>query len=156
MAKEFYLETFEGMAARAIRQRNQGHWFNMPMPPAGVLAPLMMAGFLLLVACFNFTNNAIAMAGKRLKILGASDPHILLKVSQLFLIVMAFSFVLGSLMGATLVNALMDSVWEYYVAVNPTILMAAVFILLTIATATIYSIVTRATRANPAQALRYE
>lgn len=90
------------------------------------------------------------------KILGASDPHILLKVSKLFVIVMAFSVVMGSLMGATMVNALMNSVWEYYVAVNPTILMAAVFILLTIATATIYSIVIRATRANPAQALRYE
>jgi hypothetical protein len=70
MAKEFYLESFEGMAARAVRQRNQGHWFNMPMPPAGVLAPFVMAGFILLVACFNFTNNAIAMAGKRLKEIG--------------------------------------------------------------------------------------
>lgn len=70
MAKEFYLESFEGMASRAIKQRNQGHWFNMPMPPAGVLAPFVMAGFLLLVACFNFTNNAIAMAGKRLKEIG--------------------------------------------------------------------------------------
>lgn len=70
MAKEFYLESFQGMAARAIRQKNQGHWFNMPMPPAGVLAPFVMAAFILLVACFNFTNNAIAMAGKRLKEIG--------------------------------------------------------------------------------------
>ncbi len=70
LVKTFYLEPFVGMAGRAIRQRNQGHWFNMPMPPAGVLAPFAMAGFLLLVACFNFTNNAIAMAGKRLKEIG--------------------------------------------------------------------------------------
>lgn len=70
VAKEFYLESFEGMASRAVRQRNQGHWFNMPMPPAGVIAPFVMAGFILLVACFNFTNNAIAIAGKRLKEIG--------------------------------------------------------------------------------------
>lgn len=70
LAKKFYLDPFVGMASRAVRQRNQGHWFNMPMPPAGVLAPFAMAGFLLLVACFNFTNNAIAMAGKRLKEIG--------------------------------------------------------------------------------------
>lgn len=70
MAKEFFLEPFEGMASRAVRQRNQGHWFNTPMPPAAVLAPFVMAAFILLVACFNFTNNAIAMAGKRLKEIG--------------------------------------------------------------------------------------
>lgn len=70
MAKSFYIEPFEGMASRAVRDRNQGHWLSMPMPPAGVLAPFVMAGFLLLVACFNFTNNAIAVAGKRLKEIG--------------------------------------------------------------------------------------
>lgn len=70
MASEFYLEPFEGMASRAVRERNQGHWFNMPMPPAGVLAPFLMAGFILLVACFNFTNHSIALAGKRLKEIG--------------------------------------------------------------------------------------
>ncbi len=70
MAREFYLESFVGMSSRAIRQRNQGHWLSGPMPPAAVLAPFVMAGFILLVACFNFTNNAIAMAGKRLKEIG--------------------------------------------------------------------------------------
>lgn len=70
MASEFYLEPFEGMASRAVRERNQGHWFNLPMPPAGVLAPFLMAGFILLVACFNFTNHSIALAGRRLKEIG--------------------------------------------------------------------------------------
>ncbi len=70
MAKAYYIEPFVGMASRAVRERNQGHWLSMPMPPAGVLAPFVMAGFLLLVACFNFTNNAIAVAGKRLKEIG--------------------------------------------------------------------------------------
>jgi ABC-type antimicrobial peptide transport system permease subunit len=70
MAKSFYIESFVGMAQRAVKQRNQGHWLNMPMPPAAVLAPFFMAGFLLLVACFNFTNNSIAVAGKRLKEIG--------------------------------------------------------------------------------------
>lgn len=69
-ADVFYLEPFEGMAHRSVREKNQGHWFNRPMPPGGVLAPFIMAGFMLLVACFNFTNNAIALAGKRLKEIG--------------------------------------------------------------------------------------
>src|SRR6185436_1371816 len=62
--------SFVGMSDRANRQRNQGHWLNRPMPPAAVIAPFAMAGLLLLVACFNFMNNAIAVAGNRLKEIG--------------------------------------------------------------------------------------
>jgi ABC-type antimicrobial peptide transport system permease subunit len=69
-AQRFYIEPFVGMSQRASAERNQGHWFNQPMPPAAVIAPFFMAGMLLLVACFNFTNNSIAIAGKRLKEIG--------------------------------------------------------------------------------------
>ena len=40
------------------------------MPPAAVIAPFAMAAFILLVACFNFMNNAIAIAGRRLREIG--------------------------------------------------------------------------------------
>jgi putative ABC transport system permease protein len=66
----YYIEPFVGMAMRAVREKNQGHWLNMPMPPAAVIAPFAMAGFLLLVACFNFMNNAISVAATRLKEIG--------------------------------------------------------------------------------------
>jgi putative ABC transport system permease protein len=69
-AESFYVESFVGMSDRAVRQRNQGHWLRTPMPPAAVIAPFAMAGLLLLVACFNFMNNAIAVAGNRLKEIG--------------------------------------------------------------------------------------
>lgn len=69
-AKIFYIEPFIGMSARALKGRNQGHWLNMPMPPAAVIAPFVMAAFLLMMACFNFMNNAIAIAGNRLKEIG--------------------------------------------------------------------------------------
>lgn len=66
----FYVESFVGMSARAIRERNRGHWMAGPMPPAAVVAPFVMAGVLLLVACFNFMNNAIVIAGTRIKEIG--------------------------------------------------------------------------------------
>jgi ABC-type antimicrobial peptide transport system permease subunit len=90
------------------------------------------------------------------KILGASIPHILYKTSQLFILVMFISFAVGGLLGSFMVNKMMDSVWEYYEAVNPKVFMLAVTILFAIASVTIYSIVRRATTANPAEALRYE
>jgi putative ABC transport system permease protein len=66
----FYIEPFIGIGTRAVREKNQGHWLNMPMPPAAVFAPFIMAAFILLVACFNVTNNAIAIAARRLKEIG--------------------------------------------------------------------------------------
>lgn len=47
-------------------------WVNLPdaMPPAAVLTPQIMALLILLVACFNFTNTAIANSNRRLKEIG--------------------------------------------------------------------------------------
>lgn len=115
-AKQFYLEPFVGMAARAIKDRNQGHWFNMPMPPAGVLAPFVMAGFLLLVACFNFTNNAIAVAGKRLKeigirkVVGGRRRELILQFLSETLIFALLAFALSLFLAEYLVAG-WDSLW---------------------------------------------
>jgi len=55
-----------------------------------------------------------------------------------------------------MVNALMDSVWEYYVAVNFSILTLAISILSIIALATIGYKVMSVTLDNPVSSLRYE
>ncbi|MGL1885082.1 MAG: ABC transporter permease [Reichenbachiella sp.] len=51
---------------------NDIRWDVMPdaMPLAAVLTPQIMALLILLVACFNFTNTAIANSNKRLKEIG--------------------------------------------------------------------------------------
>lgn len=50
----------------------QLRWDNLrnAMPPAAVLTPQVMALLILLVACFNFTNTAIANSNRRLKEIG--------------------------------------------------------------------------------------
>ncbi len=55
--------------AQASREIN---WVNLPnaMPTAAVLTPQIMAFLILLVACFNFTNTAIANSNRRLKEIG--------------------------------------------------------------------------------------
>ncbi len=101
----FYVEPFKGMSARAVRERNQGHWMNMPMPPAAVIAPFAMAGFLLLVACFNFMNNAIAISGNRLKeigirkVIGGRRKELIIHFLAETLVFCALALALGMVLG---------------------------------------------------------
>ena len=90
------------------------------------------------------------------KLLGASLPHLSLQASKLFLLIMGVSVLVGAALGSVMVNAMMDSVWEYYVAVNASVLSLAVGILFAIALATIGFKIRRVTKANPVDSLRYE
>ena len=64
----FYLAPFCEMAHHAREVR--GHRFRPSVHPALVSPPLIAAICILLIACFNFTNITIAMAGHRLKEIG--------------------------------------------------------------------------------------
>jgi len=60
------------MADVATNQRDV-NWTNLgneALNPAQIIAPNVMAIMILLLACFNFTNTAIAMSNKRLKEIG--------------------------------------------------------------------------------------
>jgi hypothetical protein len=82
--------------------------------------------------------------------------NIALQSSKLFLVIMVISIVVGSILGSVMVNALMDSVWEYYVAINATVLTLAIAILFLIALATIGFKVTRVITANPVDSIKTE
>jgi putative ABC transport system permease protein len=47
-----------------------GEQLRWGFPPSAVIGPGIMAIFLLLLACFNFTNISVAMSGRRLKEIG--------------------------------------------------------------------------------------
>lgn len=90
------------------------------------------------------------------KIMGAPLRHIIYQSGKLFLVVMLISFVVGTALGTVMVNAMMDSVWEYYVAVNVEIISLAVLILACIAFATIAYKIKDVVVANPVDSLRHE
>ena len=46
------------------------NWLSEPPPPPAIVVPFIMAGLMLLIACFNFTNTSIAISSKRLKEIG--------------------------------------------------------------------------------------
>ncbi len=116
MAKQYYLDPFVGMPQLASAQRNQGHWFNLPMPPAAVIAPFFMASLLLLVACFNFTNNAIAVAGNRLKeigirkVIGGSRKELIVQFLSEALVFTVIALVLALFLGDLFVRG-WDAMW---------------------------------------------
>jgi putative ABC transport system permease protein len=68
MISDFWVQT---MAEAPENQRDlNGGGLWQAMNPAAIMAPNVMAILILLLACFNFTNTAIAMANKRLKEIG--------------------------------------------------------------------------------------
>ncbi|HZI25850.1 MAG TPA: ABC transporter permease, partial [Chryseolinea sp.] len=68
---EFYLQNFETLAANFFGETwLSGEQLRWGFPPSAILGPGIMAIFLLLLACFNFTNTCIAISSKRLKEIG--------------------------------------------------------------------------------------
>ncbi|MFK7954253.1 MAG: ABC transporter permease, partial [Ekhidna sp.] len=64
----YYLEQLSNLGVNAMEIRS--NWLNEPPPTPAVITPLIMAGLMLLIACFNFTNTSIAISSKRLKEIG--------------------------------------------------------------------------------------
>ena len=120
----------------------------------GLVAIIMSVSGLYSLVSLNLQKRTKELGIR--KILGASLTHMTFQVSKLFVVIMLFSFVVGSLLGSVMVNSLMNSVWEYYEAVNAVVISLAVIILLAIAMTTIGFKVRRSVVANPVDSLRYE
>ena len=78
------------------------------------------------------------------------------QASKLFLIIMLISFLIGSVLGSVMVNGLMSTIWEYYVAINLKVLSMSVIILFVIAIATIAYKIRTVVVDNPVDSLRHE
>ncbi|NVK84059.1 MAG: ABC transporter permease, partial [Cytophagia bacterium] len=68
-ASGFWIQPLEELAF-VQRDYNGTNLGNETLHPAHISAPNIMAILILLLACFNFTNTAIAMSNKRLKEIG--------------------------------------------------------------------------------------
>ena len=71
--EDFKITGFRLIPLKKIGKNNRDVWSNgliNSMHPAAIVTPPIMAILILLIASFNFTNTAIATAGKRLKEIG--------------------------------------------------------------------------------------
>jgi putative ABC transport system permease protein len=81
--KYFLVEPFVGMAVRDSYDDKPGTWTRDGSPLAAVVGVGMMGIFVLLIACFNLTNTAVAISSRRLKeigirkVMGSTRKHLI-------------------------------------------------------------------------------
>jgi len=115
----FYLENFKGMMKHNREDpRVNNDWLRGGIPQEAVLVPAIMAGLLLLLACFNFTNTSIAISSRRLKeiglrkVMGGMRSQLIVQFLGENLLLCFLGLVAGLLMAEWLVPAY-DSLWPW-------------------------------------------
>lgn len=114
--REFVLESFVGMAQRDEKndtwsQTREGN------PTAAVIAPIFMAVLVLLIACFNMTNTAIAISSRRLKeigirkVMGSMRSQLIMQFLGETFFICFLALVIGLFFGEVLL-ASWNSLWE--------------------------------------------
>lgn len=115
----YYLQRFSNMmpANRANpRLAQDGLWGGLPQE--AIIVPAVMAGLLLLLACFNFTNTAIAISSRRLKeigirkVMGGVRRQLVIQFMSENLLLCFFGLAFGLLLAEWMVPAY-DSLWNW-------------------------------------------
>lgn len=94
------------------------NWLNEPPPAPAVTAPFIMAGLMLLIACFNFTNTSIAISSKRLKeigirkVMGGSQQQLIAQFMGENLVLSFLSMLVALLIAFFLVPAY-SALWDF-------------------------------------------
>ena len=119
--ESFLVKGFNLVPMKDVKNNSRETWNSglvSGLHPAAVVAPLVMAITILLIACFNFANTAIASAGKRLmeigtrKVVGAERRQLLTQ----FLIenyIICFLALMVGIVGAYFLVPAYSSMWEY-------------------------------------------
>jgi ABC-type antimicrobial peptide transport system permease subunit len=119
--EDFKVNRFTLVPLDEVGENTRTIWSSGLMPslhPAALIAPSVMALFILLIACFNFANTSIAIFSKRLKEIGLRKTfgsHRRQLVTQFMLetlIICSLALFTGILIAEFLVPAY-SSLWEY-------------------------------------------
>jgi putative ABC transport system permease protein len=115
----FYLENFDGMMKRNRENpRVNNDWLRGGIPSEAIAVPSIMAGMLMLLACFNFTNTSIAISSRRLKeiglrkVMGGMRSQLVFQFMSENLVLCFLGLLTGMLMAEWLVPAY-DSLWPW-------------------------------------------
>jgi putative ABC transport system permease protein len=119
--KDFRINRYTLIPLRDVGSNTRTTWSSNLFPslhPAAVMAPPVMALFILLIACFNFANTSIATFSKRLKEIGlrktfgGQRSQLVTQFMIETLIICFIALVVGIIIAEFLVPAY-SSLWNY-------------------------------------------
>ncbi len=119
----------------------------------------IMAVILSAIGLFTLVSINIQSRTKEIgirKVLGASIGKIGVLINKPFLIIVAISSVLGAVAAFVLTDALMGSIWTYYMKMNVVSFAVPILGILLICLLSISGKVIKAAKRNPVESLRYE
>jgi putative ABC transport system permease protein len=117
--KGFRLDPLVGMAIRDEYSDREGTWTRDASPKAAVIGCAVMAIFVLLIACFNLTNTAIAMSSRRLKeigirkVMGSMRRSLIIQFIGETMLVCFFSLLVGMLVAEFFLIPQFNILWPY-------------------------------------------
>jgi putative ABC transport system permease protein len=117
--RSFKLDPLVGMALRDEVSDRQGTWTRDASPIAAVVGTGVMGILVLLIACFNLTNTAVAVSSRRLKeigirkVMGSNRPQLIMQFMGETMLICFAALVLGMLIADTLLIPAFNSLWPY-------------------------------------------
>ena len=114
IVERFYIQTLDEFTDDS--RDLWANWIGTKSPPAAIITPVIMALLILLLACFNFINTAIASSNKRLKeigirkVVGGHRKGLVFQFLGENFIICFFALIASLLFGAFLVNE-WDKMW---------------------------------------------
>lgn len=118
--REFDLEPFVGMGVRDSYNTVPDSNTNSGAHIAAIFGTGIMSIFILLIACFNLTNTAIAVSSRRLKeigirkVMGSTRWNLILQFIGETMFICAIALLLGIFLGEYLLIPSFNSLWTYW------------------------------------------
>lgn len=115
--RDFELQSFQGMGVSDGYSEKPGVWTQNGSPMAAVVGIGMMGIFVLLIACFNLTNTAVAISSRRLKeigirkVMGSTRKHLIFQFIGETSVICFLALILGVLIGEFLLIPAFNDLW---------------------------------------------
>jgi putative ABC transport system permease protein len=115
--KRFELDPFTGMAVRDSYNEIPGTWTQEGSPIAAVIGVAVMGILVLLLACFNLTNTAVAISSRRLKeigirkVMGSTRKHLIAQFIGETMFICFMALIVGIVIGETLLIPAFNELW---------------------------------------------
>jgi ABC-type antimicrobial peptide transport system permease subunit len=139
LIREFDVEPFEGMALSDSFNSVRGVWTNQSSPPSMAVGTAMMGLFIVLIACFNLTNTAIAVSSRRLKeigirkVMGSSRVNLIAQFIGETTFICFMALIVGILIGEFALVPAFNSIWSY-IKLEPDYFGRPAFLIFTVLT----------------------